>query len=362
MSDGTGASDVLVAADDRFPANGQLTAFRKARVWVADMLRYLALRGFVAVADHTPRRVSGAGVELLAGLECLLSSRGRAFRAESRLLFGASRRDAFGTARRTIRNQYLDLLDIRRVSTGREDVSRWEVEEFGRDEIDQLLSTRTPFLIVGGHFGYAPILPLAATFPALIATGGVDPIEPFQLRGDVLLRRLMMGMVHGLVHTLRPGEVSLAYVGQEDVQTRLLRTLSMPGGVGYLSLDIEWKKPNAHVRPFCGYSSRRFALGAVRIARLAQVPLVLIVGQRTGTRGSRIHYSGPYYPPARADAAGDTGTLDGLVDELERYVARFREDYPHPLGWERLWSATSERWEPCAGAQGPGQHSPGSRG
>lgn len=346
LSKATDRAPERPAAGSAMTAGVRQSRMRRSVVWIADMGRYAGARAIVGLADLLPRRAAIATVRGLAFIETALSARGRSARAEARTVMGLPRREAFKMAWSWISVPYLDLIDLRRVSQRREDLSRWKIEEINREPTYALLDQRAPLLGVGGHFSLGALLPLAERFPEIAPIGALDPIEPFALRGDVLLRRLMMGMVHGLGDVLMPGRVKKSFVGQSDVQGDMLASLSQPGGIGFIMIDIDWKRAWAFHRPFCGYGDRGFALGATRIARLAQVPTVMIAAERVGDRHSRAYFSDPIAPPPADAVETDLPRMSELLDQLETYIGRLRHAYPHPIGWERRWNRETERWEP----------------
>ena len=326
---------------------------RRAVAWTADMGRYVMARGMFAVADYLPRRASGAIAGTIAAAECTLTRRGRALQAEGRLVFGLSSRKSWQVARRTMLVPYLDLIDLRRISTRRDDLRTWKPEAVNDEAFRAMLTSGQPVLVAGGHFAFTPLVAtLHLTVPEIHGTAVAAPIEPFRWRGEVLLRRLTLGMIHSLAEVLRPGAAQISYVGERDVQGEMLEELGKPGGVGFVMIDTDWRKPKAHVRPFCGIERAYFAVGAARIARLAQAPVFIVVPERTGMRSARVHYYGPFTPPPKDDAASDRAFTDELLDELERCVGRFRENYPRPVGWSRRWDAPSERWVAAGGMRG----------
>ena len=71
---------------------------------------------------------------------------------------------------------------------------------------------------------------------------------------------------------------------------------------------------------------------------------MLVIPERLGLRSSRIHYIGPIPPPRADEPDGDRRHMDVLVDHLERYVGRLRDQFPHPVGWERRWDREREAW------------------
>jgi hypothetical protein len=308
------------------------------------MGRYLALRTVVAAADVLPYRVSTGTMRGLASLECRFSPRGRAARAEAAVIMNKHGREGFTLARDWMAIQYMDLIDLRRASTGREDLARWTVEEVNNEAVLDRVEKGLPILRVGGHFSFASILPLALRYPELSPVGVAYAKPAFKLDGDVLIARLMLGIGLQLANRLRPEGVQMSYVGVADVQGDLIDALSKPNGVGAMLIDVFWNKPNAYRRPYCGTVDTPFAVGAARVARLAQVPVVVSTSQRTGRRSSCVYYSDLYFPGAADDASGDIPLMNQLVDELERYVGRFRAAYPRFIGWQRRWDEHAEAW------------------
>ena len=70
-------------------------------------------------------------------------------------------------------------------------------------------------------------------------------------------------------------------------------------------IDAIWDKPRAHRRPFAGHAERGFALGTARIARLAQVPVVLGIAAWTDDSTVRVVWRPPIEPPRIDDERAD---------------------------------------------------------
>ena len=130
------------------------------------------------------------------------------------------------------------------------------------------------------------------------------------------------------------------------MQDAALMLLAQPGSWMTILIDPWWEKPNAYRRSFAGLADRGFALGAARIARLAQCPIVLYVPAFRDDGSVVIEWSDPLEPPPLDDKPSDVRVMDVLIDMLERYVARYPTQYFHPLGFERAWNVETQRWEP----------------
>jgi len=113
----------------------------------------------------------------------------------------------------------------------------------------------------------------------------------------------------------------------------------------HIRVDAYWEKPGAYRRAFAGIADRGVALGAARIGRLAQcpvVPFVAVLGRHPRT--VTIDWGNPIGPRAIDDKASDVETIDEALNFLEAGVARYPDQYLHPSGGDRHWDAAAARW------------------
>ena len=324
-----------------------MVQLKAIRTWTVRMARYLFVRFFVLLADVLPGRGVLGFANALARLDLSCTKRGRSAVSEARLIFGLEGAGARGLAHQWLGIPYKDLVMFRRVARGRDRAEEWTLEQVNGEAVNALVDAGKPILVAGGHFEYSSMLALTRLHPELDAGVVMNPIEPFKLDGAVLLRRLINGTMRDLFVRLRPNSsIERIHVGEVGVQTRLLEVLSRPNGVGFIMVDTWWPKPNAYYRPFAGELRRPLAVGAARLARLAQCPVVVFAAERTGPKAVRLHYSDLIYPGQPGEAVGDRAMLDQMIDRLEVYLGRFRGQYPDFVGWERRWDSSTERWIP----------------
>jgi hypothetical protein len=225
--------------------------------------------------------------------------------------------------------------------------------------VHALVDARRPFLVLSGHFAQSTVL--AVLNGALANLGGLDvnsAVPPPRFSPHVLRRRLQNKQFYGLSRFLAgeaaPTEV-LPHIGDDDAGAAIagaaiLEILSKPGRGALMLIDAWWERPGAHRRPFAGRADTGFALGAARLARYAQCPIVFYCAVQLGNGRVRIEWQPPIEPPALADEASDLRIMDHLLDELERAVGRYPLHYLDWIGAERRWNAESNRWEQLAAA------------
>ncbi len=258
-----------------------------------------------------------------------------------------------------------DLVWRERMTVHRESISQWRVIESNGAPVHALLNAKTSFIAAGGHFTQAAgdarhlVLPMRGS-----AVGGAVPrwrLSPFELRrrldaqADEFSREGLMGLQRGR----RPSEALPATMpdlwqraadwraapAAPAVQDQLLSELATPGTVPQILIDAYWEKPGAFRRPFAGMEDRGFAVGAARIARIAQCPLVPFVAVLgLEPRTIIIDWGDPIQASAFDDKDSDRTVISRAIDFIERGVGRYPEQYLHPIGSVRRWDSRREIW------------------
>jgi hypothetical protein len=258
-----------------------------------------------------------------------------------------------------------DLAWRQRFRLGYEEFADWEVIEQNAGPVQELIAAKVSFVLAGAHFPAAAADLRHKILPRLgREVHGETPgrsLNPFELR-----RRMDSqtdeGAGEGLMHMQTGGRFAPELMalmpdlwGRQtdwastppfpDVQEKLLDELRRPGSVNQILVDAHWEKPNAYRRPFAGIAERGFALGAARIARIAQCPVVPLVAVLGPSPRSVIYEWGdPIWPGVVDDTANDRKVIDAALDFLEQGVARYPTQYLHPIGHERHWDASQAAW------------------
>ncbi len=136
-------------------------------------------------------------------------------------------------------------------------------------------------------------------------------------------------------------------VGAPNAMVRLAKRLRRPGQFAVLSADVPWTnapRADRYERPFAGRARQSFALGAARLARLGQCPVVTCVPFLDRDGNLAIEWGPPIPPPARDDADGDARVIDAILGRLELAVGARPGQYVIAVGHGRTWSAAQGRW------------------
>lgn len=281
---------------------------------------------------------------VLAGLP-----KGRRIQGEFKQAFRRGPHDPAAVTRSWVSMQYRDyVLVMRALVRGVEVVpGAGDIEVHSPADTRLLLETDTPVLVAVAHFrregffsffreGVFPrrILLVVAPMPE-----GSSPAET---------RRL--GEHYGAL--LRYAKAARAdtqlFVRGSGSLGDLVAASSQPGWSPNIHIDapISGTPSHSFARPFAGRNERRFATGTARIARAAQLPTVLLLTRVSETGRVVFTYSSPFPPPAVDDARADERLTSQLLDEVEKAIGRYPDQYVFKVGHERIWNPDTETWEP----------------
>ncbi len=347
------------------PRRGTPSSLREL-VSIAEWMRYAWERLFIyPVAPWLPLGITLRLTQMVGFLEALLPTvTAKVAREEVAAATGGLRGRAAVrlVARRLSENQR--HLAYKRFISRHGLNAAWKFVETGPASARSTLAERGPVLLVGGHF--------QGTASCLVWAGVLgEPVMPTTVESSTAPWRLSpKAQRTRLSHVARTQAQSKLFVasggartaatpflwGGDDrawtaapkrtsVQDRIVAALSTPSGRAAIYPDAIWKKPNSYRRAFAGAANRDFALGAARIARLAQATIVPFVAVHdTEPMTVRIDWGEPIEPPPEHNAAADPATLDKILDFLERGIGRYPAEYNLPIGWDREWDRQRLCW------------------
>jgi hypothetical protein len=257
-----------------------------------------------------------------------------------------------------------DLVWRQRFRRRRDHIDGWRFTEHNAGPVRELIAAGTSFIAAGGHFTMAATDLRDGLLPPGSAVMGAVPRFSWSAGG--LRRRLDSHMDEGAregVSGLQSDGKNLPALTIEmpdiwapdvdwaalppspNLQDAVLAELANPGAVTQILIDAYWEKPGAYRRPFAGHADRGFALGAARLARLAQCPLVPFVAVLGREPRTVIYDWGePTWPGPRDARSGDSALIDRALDFIEGGIARYPTQYLHPIGHARAWSHSERAW------------------
>lgn len=330
-------------------------------------LRFLADRFvLLPMATWLPLPVALRVADTLGAVDSLLPvETTRQARLEIEAALGLQGSALRREVRRKLANPRRDLVWCQRMRHGKEHIDNWRLIETNEGPVHDLVPSHQSFIVAGGHFMDA----------ATKARHKVLPVHGRSLSGAVprwqfspleLRRRLAEQVSHGARERflgLTTGGATMPEIKAKipdywerqtdwtaikqptNAQEMLLAELARPGSVCQILVDAYWEKPGAYHRPFAGIAERGFAVGAARIARLAQCPIVpYVIVLDEEPRTVRIDWGDPIPPPPIDDRDSDRRVTDLALDFVERGVARYPTQYLLPMGWARHFDPAAAAW------------------
>lgn len=226
-----------------------------------------------------------------------------------------------------------------RLEESREDPARWTTIWRNSAHVERLMAEGKSFILTCGHF--AAIAPMALLYNlrarnVYIVYGGK---KEFDWMMSWMASR---PNAHGAT-------VHFAHVGEgSDSALELVRGLSEPGTVVWMSMDLNNEVKPRYWRPFGPVASYPIRPYAARLARLAQCPVVYHVTTTRLDDRAVTEFGAPLQPPARNDKEGEIALTDRLLDQLEVSMGRHPEQYARfgeIMLTGRRWNRRTERWE-----------------
>lgn len=294
-------------------------------------------------ARHLPRAWAYALADAVQWLLAASPIGGRARRMMGDT-FASQREETAKLAGEWLGRPFRDHVNAVRIATGREHMRDWTVEM--RNAPSLLDDPSQSFIIATGHFSRAAmgVLYMPSLLRRRLATVVAPMTASRTWRG--LRVRLQMREIRKGIEVARDGDVYIADVTGKAFLVKLLNHLRAPGGAVIIATDAAWHgdKVASHSRPFAAFAMQSFALGAARLARLSQRPIVVCVPFFDGDRRVVTEWGPVIAPPARDDAAADARITDEILDWIERRIGARPGQYVQSFGQGRRWSRVAQCW------------------
>jgi lauroyl/myristoyl acyltransferase len=313
-------------------------------------------------AAWLPRSLARGLAQLVGFLIALSPTRGRSTCSIMRGAFGLSKTQAFWVSQQWLARPFLDFVVCRRIINGREDWTRWKVEEIGSKLAMQIKNSDRSFILATGHFARESYLHLLLPTVVRHRVGQtLAPIPPRSPNPFIFRVRLQFGQMLDAVRRIRPDDVDFLFTGTSLLAMR--DRLREPRNVVLISVDAYWTGGGAYLgkeidpasmrgsaarhycRAFAGLETYRFATGAASISRFAQCPILPCSMFMRSDRTVVIEWGEPISPPARKDQDADIRVMDQILDFIQSAVGCRPTQYVSEFGGSRRWNASKSQWE-----------------
>jgi lauroyl/myristoyl acyltransferase len=311
-----------------------------------DVIRVLAMSLVLLPAARLLSRRWGGWTANALSLVLMISPKsGIRVYYQMRQAFGNGRLRSLFLTWRFLSQPFRDFVFLRRIEYGREDPTEWRCVERNADAVRELRESGESYILATAHFLREGINSWQAP--------SINPGQPIHVmldlpdiswRPSVLRVRMQYGALIGESRNCTR-DVELAPVRKGSFRT-LCNRLRERGNVVVMHVDAPWSADRAgsYTRPFAGQKARVFAVGAARLARLAQCPIVSFVYwmERDGT--FVFEWGTPTRPLLDAED-DDVNLMNELVDRMEVAIGENPTQYILPIGGDRRWNPGRKRWE-----------------
>ncbi len=339
-----------------------LSAYRKLTTVIeerAEILRLALLVCFIRPAAHVPWRAFGEACAFLCGVTATVFTwLGRESVREFRAAFNVRFARALALAVRWNSARYREFLSQQRIILGFDTQRSVVLHHANYEPVREHLAQGGSLVLALAHFCRDDILHASINnetlpLPIKFLVGG----PPRAGGPDSWRAAAQYSQIQRALLAYRPEGLELVQLGRNVAvpasAVRHLRT----GGIVALMVDTTWspQKGPALIRPFAGFQSQAFAVGAGALARVGRCPVVLCLPRRLPNGSILLQWSELIAAPAADDARAQLAVTDRLLDLIEAEVGRNPSEYIFPCGAERRWDFATQAWAnrpPAGGVPG----------
>jgi lauroyl/myristoyl acyltransferase len=308
-----------------------------------DMLRIASMSLILYPSAYIlPRKFAVGIADVLSML--LLISPGSIVNAylQMRCGFGKGWLGSLALAYKWLRQPFRDFVLFHRIINRREALSNWNIVEKNVEAVKTLRESGEPYVVATGHFLREAILsvgtPKIPGHPILLVAE-----MPERVRSLYELRiRIQFGALLKAASYLEK-ETDIVSTGISSYK-KILGALREKGNVLLIHIDVPWwaVRSGSFPRPFAGHQSLAFSTGAVRLARLAQCPVVSCTYYVEDDGTVVLGWGSPICPKKAAD---DVRITNALLNDLEIAIGERPTQYILNIGRGRRWNSDKKCWE-----------------
>jgi lauroyl/myristoyl acyltransferase len=259
--------------------------------------------------------------------------------------FGVEDRVAAKLAARRSSRLLCDSVAVRRALRGAADMDRRRIVEVKSDSIDRVLQSGESFILATGHFSREAFLALSHfdVLPHAILSVSLPPTA-IGLHPRTWWLSYHYGQILECSRALRP-EIEFVYPDRSSAYRHLVEALRARNRVVLIHADAPVTAGGAtYSRPFAGQSLRRFSLAPARLSRSTRRPIVVCLPRLKDDQTIVLNWTRAIEPGDVDDAGTDQRIMDQILDDIERAVGLYPDQYLVDVLGTRRWDASAERW------------------
>jgi len=301
---------------------------------------------FAPLANVLPSGVLRLLAHIVAVPMILIDGMGRVARHEYRYVFPD--RSGLCLYYRQQVKRFFEHAWQHRVIAGTDRPDNYHIHVDASERVMQIIGGTGSIVIASGHFirgpeTFALTLPKVTNRPFYVIVA--DPPSAPRDFHEWRVQLQLSVTIRAMQAWAPPGWVNAVYRGKAFL--RVLQEIKSKDSVLFINVDAHWPKGRGETVtiPFAGFSSRTFATGAARAARMANCPLLLMIPVPIKGREAVLQILGPYRSDLQDELERDADVTRQLLTDIERAIGERPEEYVMDIGHERIWNRTSRVWE-----------------
>jgi len=238
-----------------------------------------------------------------------------------------------------------DSVALRRALRGAADLERRRIVQRKAPSVDRVLQSGESFVLATGHFSREAFLALSRldVLPHPVLSVSLPPTAA-GLHPLTWWLSYHYGQILECSRALRP-EIEFVYPDRSSAYRRIVEALRAEDRVVVIHADAPVAAGGAtYSRPFAGLGLRRFSLAPARLSRYTRRPIVVCLPRLEDDATIVLDWTRVIEPADANDSSADQRVMDQIVDDIERAIGLYPDQYLQVFLGTRRWDARAERW------------------
>jgi len=316
----------------------------------ADLIRGLILLCIFRPASYLlPKPLVWILAQAIASCFVVLQSSGRQLVRDYISIYGLTLGPAMRLAIQTHATRFYEFAILQKYISGQyQPTKEVGVRIEASDEIQRIVDGPGSFVIAQAHFARtasASRIFGADTFKDRPLNVVIFKVPPWTPMPHLWRMRVQGKQILRAAAALRPEGLTLISTG--GALSGLIDKLRNERVVVSINADAHWgrNRSSSLERPFCAAARRTFSTGAAKMARLANVPVMLALPIHDEEKNEvRVRMFGPFTSQAVLPEQQDIDVTQQLLNAIEVEIGLRPAEYVLEIGSDRRWDAAARKW------------------